>query len=127
VSDILYVPGLFYDARTEESALVNECNLVTLRLGDGRSVGVRQVAGKVARRIVCRLERGQRVAAGEKFGMIRFGSTAELILGDPDGVEVLVKVGDRVRGGTTVLTRPARTPPPAARTGPAAPRNVPRV
>ncbi len=104
---IRYTPGRFFDARTEESAALNESNLLTLRLPNGPTFGVRQVSGKIARRIVCPLQVGDRVTRGEKFGMIRFGSTTELILPDPDRVEVLVKVGDKVRGGLTALARMA--------------------
>ncbi|MHC5005630.1 MAG: phosphatidylserine decarboxylase [Planctomycetota bacterium] len=100
---VKHTPGRFLDARTEESARVNQNTLVTLRLDDGELVGVRQVTGKVARRIVCDLAPGDRVQRGGKFGMIRFGSTAELILPRPDDVDVRVAKGDRVKGGLTVL------------------------
>ena len=67
-------------------------------------IGLRQVSGMIARCIVCRLNEGRRVSnAVEKFGMIKFGSTAELILPRPDDVEVRVKTGQRVRGGKTLL------------------------
>lgn len=104
-------PGTFLDARSEESARTNESNLIVLRLDDGRPLGMRQVAGKVARRIVCRLQVGDRVERGRKFGMIKFGSTAELIMPRQDGCEptVHVTVGQRVRGGLTLLaTLPPR-------------------
>jgi phosphatidylserine decarboxylase len=106
-------PGQFFDARSAESAQLNESNLITLRLGGGETIGVRQVAGKVARRIVCQLRVGDHVEAGERFGMIRFGSTTELILPRPADVEVLVAVGDRVAGGRTPLAvlRPVAAAP----------------
>ncbi len=69
----------------------------------GDTIGVRQVAGAVARRIVCALEPGDRVSRGQKFGMIKFGSTAELILPRPEQVQIQVRVGDRVKAGLTPL------------------------
>jgi len=111
VTAISYVPGKFLDARTEDSAKINEYNLVTLRMKNGETMGLRQVSGKVARHIVCALSVGDRVKRGQKFGMIKFGSTAEVILPRPDDVTVRVNLGDRVRGGLTVLAelRPAAT------------------
>ncbi|MGA1516534.1 MAG: phosphatidylserine decarboxylase, partial [Phycisphaerales bacterium] len=86
-------------------ATLNESNLIVLKLVDGRPIGVKQISGAIARRIVCPLEPGARLARGERFGMIKVGSTTELILPDPDRVETLVKVGDRVVGGVTTLAR----------------------
>jgi len=107
VEAIRYQPGQFLNAQTEESARVNEYNLVTLRTTDGVRIGLRQVSGMIARHIVCRLKVGQRVARGERFGMIKFGSTAEVILPNPDQVRVHVQVGQKVRGMKTLLaTRP---------------------
>jgi phosphatidylserine decarboxylase len=65
-------------------------------------MAVRQIAGQVARRIVCDLRPGQTVARGEKFGMIKLGSRTELIL-PAEGLHVSVKVGDRIRGGRDVI------------------------
>ncbi len=108
VVDLIYRPGEFLDARSEESARVNESNLIVMKTVHGEQIGVRQVSGAVARRIVCDLERAQRVHRGAKFGMIKFGSTTELILPRPQDVTVHVKKGDRVKGGLTVLaTLPA--------------------
>ncbi len=103
VREIDYTPGRFHDARSPESARENESNLITMRLAGNESIGVRQVAGKIARRIVCAVRVGDRLARGQRFGMIKFGSTTELILPRPDDVEVHVKVGDRVKGGLTCL------------------------
>jgi len=98
-------PGKYLNAQTEESARVNEANLITLRLPSGETFGVRQVAGMIARRIVCPLKPGEALARGQKFGMIKFGSTTELILPRPDDTTVYVKKGERVRGGLTQLAK----------------------
>ena len=103
VVSITYTPGSFHDARTPQCATENESNLVVLKLDDGETIGLRQIAGKVARRIVCRLAVGDRVEAGQRFGMIKFGSSAELILPRPDDVVAYVSVGDKVKGGMTHL------------------------
>lgn len=95
-------PGQYLDARTAESARVNESNLIILDR-QGQTLGVRQVSGAIARRIVCPLEPGRQLQRGERFGMIKFGSTTELILPRPDEVAVRVRVGEKVRGGLTVL------------------------
>lgn len=102
-------PGRHLDARTAESARVNESNLIILDRG-GETIGVRQVSGAIARRIVCPLASGRRLARGERIGMIKFGSTTELILPRPDEVAVHVRLGEKVRGGLTVLA--AFTPAP---------------
>lgn len=109
--------GKFYDARTEESAQLNESNLITMRVPDGRTIGVRQVVGKVARRIVCPLKVGDQLQRGQRFGMIKFGSTTELILPDPQQVKVHVTRGEHVRGGLTQVA----TLEPASVTAPATP------
>lgn len=103
VVKLTYKPGQFLSALTEESARVNESNLLTLRRPDGETVGVRQVSGKVARRIVCPLKPGDPLERGQRYGMIKFGSTTELILPRPGDVTLHVKKGDKVRAGRTHL------------------------
>jgi len=108
VRGLIYREGKFLDARLEESARVNESNLITLQMGN-ETIGVRQVSGKLARHIVCALEVGDTIKQGQRFGMIKFGSTTELILPRPDDVTVHVSKGDKVRAGLTrlaTLTRP---------------------
>ncbi len=102
VRGLIYREGKFLDARLDESARVNESNLITLQVGE-ETIGVRQVSGKLARHIVCAIEVGDTLLQGQRFGMIKFGSTTELILPRPDDVTVLVSKGDRVRGGITKL------------------------
>ena len=103
VATIVHAEGKYLDARTEESARVNESNVVTLATASGERIGVRQVSGAIARRIVCAAKVGGHARRGARFGMIKFGSTTELILPRPKDVEVHVKVGDRVKGGVTIL------------------------
>lgn len=102
-------PGEYRDARTPESAQVNESNLIIMRLPSEETIGVRQVSGAVARRIVCDLQPAQHVQHGDRFGMIKFGSTTELILPRPDDVTVQVQKGDAVKGALTIIAelRPA--------------------
>jgi phosphatidylserine decarboxylase len=110
VVDVQYRPGRFMAAFRPEAEAENERNDLHLDCG-GRPVLVRQVAGLIARRIVCRVGRGDAVAAGARFGMIRFGSST--VLRCPPGTEPLVRRGDRVRGGLTAVARwGARGPSP---------------
>ena len=103
VREIVYRPGLWLDARTEESARVNESNLVKLETPEGMKLGVRQVSGAIARRIVCPVAKGDTIERGRRWGMIKFGSTTELIIPHPECAKALVRVGDKVRGGVTIL------------------------
>ncbi|UCD74085.1 MAG: phosphatidylserine decarboxylase family protein [Phycisphaerales bacterium] len=112
VVSIVHKPGRYLNAQTEESAKVNESNLITMRLPEGEeTIGVRQVAGMIARRIVCQLSPGDALKQGQPFGMIKFGSTTELIVSRPDDVTVHVHKGEKVRAGLTTLAtlRPAET------------------
>jgi phosphatidylserine decarboxylase len=100
IERIHYVRGKFLDARLEESSQVNESNWMHLNSGRHR-VTVRQIAGRIARRIVCRVQPGQKVFRGQRIGLIRFGSTTEVYL--PADAEIKVAVGESVRGAETVL------------------------
>jgi phosphatidylserine decarboxylase len=97
-------PGQYLDARDASGAAVNESLLVGLRTAGGTRWGVRLVAGAIARRIVCTAHVGDRVRRGDRMGLIKFGSTTELIVPDALGAP-LVRVGDRVIGGVTPLVR----------------------
>jgi|LakMenEpi03Aug12_release.lakeMendotaPanAssembly.Ray.scaffolds.fasta_scaffold579792_1 phosphatidylserine decarboxylase len=103
VDAVVHRPGRYLDARSAESAKVNESNVVVLRTAGGERIGIRQVSGAIARRIVCRAPVGSRAARAARYGMIKFGSTTELILPRPSDVTVHVRVGDRVTGGVTIL------------------------
>jgi phosphatidylserine decarboxylase len=101
VTGLAYHKGTFVNASLDKASLDNERNAVRLQLEDGAELAFVQIAGLVARRIVCRLKEGERVKAGERFGMIRFGSRADIYL--PEGVAPLVAVGQRAVAGETVL------------------------
>lgn len=96
-----YRPGKFLNAALDKASEDNERNAVALRLADGRELAVVQIAGLVARRILCTARPGDRLATGERFGMIRFGSRLDVYL--PDGVAPLVIVGQRAVAGETVI------------------------
>jgi phosphatidylserine decarboxylase len=101
VENIQYQPGAFLVARKPEATLKNEQNALFLRTAQGTKVLCVQVAGLIARRIVCWLSPGDRVMRGERFGLIRFGSRMDTFV--PLGTDVRVAVGDRVKGGETIL------------------------
>ncbi len=101
VSYYKYHPGKFLVAFKPKSSTDNEHNSIVLKDRQGREVLVRQIAGFVARRIVCDLEPGDEAVAGEELGMIRFGSRVDVFL--PLDAEVKVHIGDKVKGKTSVL------------------------
>ena len=103
VASVTHVPGRYLDARTAESAKVNEATTTVLTIASGERVGIKQISGAIARRIVCATAPGAQARRAARYGMIKFGSTTELILPHPQDVEVHVKVGDRVKGGVTIL------------------------
>ena len=100
LSKAVYRKGKFLDARTTESAKVNESNTLFFTYLE-EPFGVRQVSGKIARNIVCPIQSGDSFSQGQQFGMIKFGSTTELILPRPDDVTIHVSNGDVVRAGVT--------------------------
>lgn len=112
VQELVYKPGKYLDARSEESARVNESNLIIMQRPCGTRFGVRQVSGAIARRIVCPLQSGDTLNRAQRFGMIKFGSTTELILPDhgEQGPVVHVSKGDRVRGAVTILATVNNSP-----------------
>ena len=98
---VQYVPGKFVTASLDKASHENERSSALLRDRYGRLIGFCQIAGLVARRIVNHLKVGQQVTIGERFGLIRFGSRAELFF--PPGTSIQVKVGQKVVAGETVL------------------------
>jgi len=113
IVSIVHTPGRYLDARSEESAKVNESNLLVVEAADGTRLGVRQVSGAIARRIVCPVVPGQRFERAARFGMIKFGSTTELIIPAAHASTVRVQKGTRVVGGVTVLASILAAPPEA--------------
>ena len=98
-----YHPGKFLLAFNPKSSADNEHNTIILKDTKGREVLVRQIAGFVARRIVCELEPGDEAVAGEELGMIRFGSRVDVFL--PLDAEIKLKIGDKTVGKETVLAK----------------------
>ena len=97
-----YRRGSFRNAMRDISSAVNENNTIGIKAG-GTAMAVRQIAGMIAGRIVCRCTVGDSVRAGDRIGIIKFGSRVDVFL--PLGARVLVREGDRVRGGETVIGR----------------------
>jgi phosphatidylserine decarboxylase len=103
IEKIEYVPGKFMMAFLPKSSELNEHNDVLIRAQDGKQILVRQIAGTVARRIVCWLQQGQEVHAGQKYGMIKFSSRIDLFL--PENVKLELSINQKVTGGKTVIGR----------------------
>jgi len=101
VDKVFYYPGRFVNASLDKASEHNERQCVAVRTADGRRVAFVQIAGLIARRILCNLQPGQSVRAGERFGMIRFGSRVDVFL--PAGVQAMVAVGQRAVAGETVI------------------------
>ncbi|HUX46225.1 MAG TPA: phosphatidylserine decarboxylase [Terracidiphilus sp.] len=100
LSRVRYQKGQYLNAMNPASAEQNEQNIVTVR-GDGYEVTFKQIAGLLARRIVFRLREGEQVERGQRVGLIKFGSRVDVLL--PAEAELRVKVGQRVKGGASVL------------------------
>ena len=102
IVDVIYSPGKFLMATNEKASLVNEQNALTIQ-GEKITVVCKQIAGILARRVVCWKGKGDSLGLGERFGMIKFSSRTDVLL--PANVTVTVSEGQRVRGGTTVIGR----------------------
>jgi phosphatidylserine decarboxylase len=102
IVDVVYSPGKFLMATNEKASLVNEQNALTIQ-GEKITVVCKQIAGILARRVVCWKGKGDNLGLGERFGMIKFSSRTDVLL--PPNVQITVKEGQRVRGGTTVIGR----------------------
>jgi len=101
VVDIVYNEGKFFSANLDKASLENEQNALILENPSGRVFAFNQIAGLIARRIVCHAKVGMNLAKGERFGMIRFGSRVDVFL--PAGCRAAVNVGDKVRAGSSIL------------------------
>jgi phosphatidylserine decarboxylase len=120
---VAYIPGRFFNASLDKASEHNERSAALMIDDRGRRIGFVQIAGLVAWRIVNHLREGQRVGLGDRFGLIRFGSRAEVYF--PDGVDIAVKVGDHLIAGESILARAPVAPPPAALHAPASSHTVP--
>ena len=91
---------------------VNESHTTVIERDNGDRIGIRQIVGLMARRVVCYLGDGQQVARGEHLGIIKFGSRVDLLV--PESYEIVVKPGDRVQNGATPMARPRPVEPPGS-------------
>ena len=107
VIEVCYAPGRFLDTRGPRAARVNEqCwTLFECEAAPHHLIAVKQIAGTLARRIVCEARPGAVLGRGERFGMIKFGSRTELYLAKAASLRILVRPGERVKGGSSVLAR----------------------
>jgi phosphatidylserine decarboxylase len=101
VTRVNYFPGGFLNAALDKASLENERNALRIRMENGTELTCVQIAGLVARRILCYVKAGDRLAKGQRFGFIRFGSRVDVYL--PPGARACVAVGDKVYAGETVL------------------------
>ncbi len=102
IKEINYTRGKKMPATKDEASLVNERNALVIE-GEGVTITCTQIAGILARRIVCWPKAGDNLIRGQKFGLIKFSSRTDLLM--PASVELMVKVGDRVRGGETIIAK----------------------
>ena len=101
VQAVAYRPGKFFNASLDKASADNERNSLCIRMDDGRDLAVVQIAGLVARRIICFVKSGDGLETGERFGLIRFGSRLDVYL--PEGVDPMVRIGQTMVAGETVL------------------------
>jgi phosphatidylserine decarboxylase len=103
VSKIIYSPGKYFSANLDKASKENEHNAVIIDTDSGKRICMVQIAGLIARRIICRLREGDIVSRGDRFGIICFGSRLDVYL--PNDAKISVGVGDRVKAGETILGR----------------------
>ena len=101
VAKVLYSKGLFVNAAFDKASSDNERNALVIRMDDGREISCVQVAGLIARRILCYVKAGDRLGAGDRYGFIRFGSRVDIYL--PPTARPKVAIGDTVKATSTVL------------------------
>jgi len=101
VKEISYYPGKFFSANLDKASRENEHNAVFLEMENGQPLCVVQIAGLIARRIICKIQAGDRVIRGQRFGLICFGSRLDLYL--PTDIKLKVAVGDKVSAGASIL------------------------
>ena len=103
VQRVLLKPGKFYSANKADAALHNEYCAMVVATASGEEYGIVQVAGLIARRIICWAEKGDQVITGQRYGLIRFGSRVDLYL--PVDCVIAVKIGEKVKAGETIIAR----------------------
>jgi len=111
IQKIAYRPGKFLNAADDKASDENERNALRIKIPDGRDLAVVQIAGLIARRILCEVVSGERVKTGARFGIIRFGSRTDIYL--PENTIPLIAVGQRMTGGETVLAELPLIPTPS--------------
>jgi phosphatidylserine decarboxylase len=101
IETIVYRPGKFFSANQDRASAQNEQNALLLRTPEGLEISFVQVAGLIARRIVCWVKPGSTIKRGERFGMIRFGSRVDIFL--PISTRIRINRGDKVKAGLTII------------------------
>jgi phosphatidylserine decarboxylase len=101
IKDVVYSKGLFVNASFDKASLDNERNALILRMDSGTELSCVQVAGLIARRILCYVKPGERLGRGQRYGFIRFGSRVDVFL--PPDAKPRVAIGDKVKATTTIL------------------------
>lgn len=101
VQRVSYYPGKFFSANLDKASKQNEHNAVSIKTEDGKNICMVQIAGLIARRIICKIQEGDTVVRGQRFGLICFGSRLDVYL--PSDTTLKVTVGDKVKAGTSVL------------------------
>ena len=101
VKEISYYPGKFFSANLDKASLENEHNAVFIDMENGKPLCVVQIAGLIARRIICKIQTGDRLVRGQRFGLICFGSRLDVYL--PTDIKLKVTVGDKVKAGASIL------------------------
>jgi phosphatidylserine decarboxylase len=101
VKEIDYYPGKFFSANLDKASQQNEHNAISIEMENGQPLCVVQIAGLIARRIICHIKPGDQVLRGQRFGLICFGSRLDIYL--PTDIKLKLAVGDKVKAGTSVL------------------------
>lgn len=101
IQEIIYRPGSFFSANLDKASELNENNMITLKTPDSRKIVFIQIAGLIARRISCWVKEGDHVAAGQRFGLIRFGSRLEVYI--PGDSRITARIHQKVKAGKTII------------------------
>ena len=101
INEVQYYPGKFFSANLDKASANNEHNAVFVETEGGKNICTVQVAGLIARRIICKVQKGDVVHRGQRFGLICFGSRIDVYL--PSAMRLKVVIGDKVKAGTSVL------------------------